>query len=65
MLDLNSCIFPESLSEVGTTTFRGQDFLSDSVKTSRARVNLHMNLSSQSAKTKPNQGQCVSRVKTG
>lgn len=43
MLDLNSCIFPESLSEVGTTTFRGQDFLSDSVKTSRARVNLHMN----------------------
>lgn len=38
MLDLNSCIFPESLSEVGTTTFRGQDFLSDSVKTSCVRV---------------------------
>lgn len=53
--------FPEILSEVGTTTFRGQDFLSDSVKTSCDIENLHVNFSSQSAKTKPNQGQWVER----
>lgn len=51
MVDLNSCIFPEILSEVGTTTFCGQDFLSDSVKTSCDILNLHMNFSSHEQRT--------------